>query len=115
MLHALRVIALAVLLSSRPMRLRRIFVKFSGLVVIAICHLRFLKVQLPARNNTPLSEPFRKVTKWCGECLQKVPSNDRHRDAVLSRVRDPRASVLGERAVTEVGPHAAPKEQQRDT
>jgi hypothetical protein len=43
MLHSLRVIALAVLLSGSPMRLRRIFVKFSGLVVIAIRHMTFLK------------------------------------------------------------------------
>jgi hypothetical protein len=82
MLHALRVIALAVLLSGRPMRLRRIFVKFSGFVVIVICHVKFHKVQLPAPNNTPFSEPFPKVTKWCNEYLRKVPSNngycDRH-------------------------------------
>jgi hypothetical protein len=30
-----------VLLSRSPMRLRRIFVKFSGFVVIVICHVRF--------------------------------------------------------------------------
>jgi hypothetical protein len=77
MLHALRVIALAVLLSGRPMRLRRIFVKFRGFVVIAICHARFHKFSSPAPNNTPFSEPFLKVTKWCDEYSQKVPSNDR--------------------------------------
>jgi hypothetical protein len=44
MLHALCVIALAVLLSGGTVRLCRIFVKFSGFVVIAIRHVRFLKV-----------------------------------------------------------------------
>jgi hypothetical protein len=43
MLHSLRVIALAVLLSRSPMRLRRIFVKLGSLVVIAIRHMTFLK------------------------------------------------------------------------
>jgi hypothetical protein len=75
MLHALRVIALAVLLSGRPMRLRCIFVKFSGFVVIGICHVRFHKFSSPAPNNTPFSEPFLKVTKWCNEYLQKGDSD----------------------------------------
>jgi hypothetical protein len=43
MLHALCVIALAVLLSGGTVRLCRIFVKFGGFVVIAIRHVRFLE------------------------------------------------------------------------
>src|ERR1700727_1159946 len=35
---------------------------------------RFLKIQLPAPNNMPDSNPFPKVTEWCDEHLQKVPS-----------------------------------------
>jgi hypothetical protein len=34
-------IAFAMLLSSGPMRLRRLFVKFSSFVVIGICHVQF--------------------------------------------------------------------------
>ena len=43
MLHALGVIALAVLISGGAVRLCRIFVKFGGFVVIVIRHFRFLK------------------------------------------------------------------------
>jgi hypothetical protein len=39
MFPALRVIATAVLFSGSPVRLCRIFVKFSGFVVIGICHV----------------------------------------------------------------------------
>jgi hypothetical protein len=39
MLHALGVIALAVLFSGSAVRLCRIVVKFGGFVVIAICHI----------------------------------------------------------------------------
>ena len=73
MLHTLCVIALAVLFSGSPVRLCRIFVEFSGFVVIIICHSGS-KVQLPARTNTRDSSPFLKVTEWCDEDLQKVPS-----------------------------------------
>jgi hypothetical protein len=43
MLHALCVIALAVLISGGAVRLCSIFVKFGGFVVIAVRHVRFLK------------------------------------------------------------------------
>jgi hypothetical protein len=43
MLHALCVIALAVLLSGGTVRFCRVFVEFGGFVVIAVRHLRFLK------------------------------------------------------------------------
>ena len=39
MLYALGMIAFAVLFSGGPVRLCRIFVKFSGFVVIVICHV----------------------------------------------------------------------------
>jgi hypothetical protein len=43
MLHALCVIALAVLISGGAVRLCSIFVEFGGFVVIAIRHVKFLK------------------------------------------------------------------------
>jgi hypothetical protein len=43
MLHALCMIALAVLLSGSAVRLCSVFVKFGSLVVIAVCHVRFLE------------------------------------------------------------------------
>jgi hypothetical protein len=43
MLHALCVIALAVLISGGAVRLCSGFVKFGGFVVIAVRHVRFLK------------------------------------------------------------------------
>src|ERR1700678_4210722 len=43
MLHALCLIALAVLLSGGTVRFCRVFVEFGGFVVIAVRHLRFLK------------------------------------------------------------------------
>jgi hypothetical protein len=42
MLHALCVIALAVLISGGAVRLCSVFVKFGGFVVIAVRHVRFL-------------------------------------------------------------------------
>jgi hypothetical protein len=39
MLHALCVIALAMLFGGGPVRLCCIFVKFSGFVVIVVCHV----------------------------------------------------------------------------
>jgi hypothetical protein len=66
MLHALCVIALAVLIGGSAVGLCSVFVKFGGFVVIAVSHVRFLKIQLPARDNTTDSRPFPDVTEWCG-------------------------------------------------
>jgi hypothetical protein len=46
-------------------------VKFSGFVVIAICHVKLHKFSSPAPNNLPDSEPFLGVTEWCDRHLQK--------------------------------------------
>jgi hypothetical protein len=43
MLHALCMIALAVLLSGGAVRLCSVFMKFGGFVVIVVCHVMFLK------------------------------------------------------------------------
>jgi hypothetical protein len=51
MLHALGVIAFAVLFSSGPMRLRCILVKFGGFVVIVICHLGSIRSAPSAQQH----------------------------------------------------------------
>jgi hypothetical protein len=55
MLHALCVIAFAVLLSGSPVRLCCIFVQFSGFVVIVVCHVSFHKFssQRATTHRTP--------------------------------------------------------------
>jgi hypothetical protein len=79
MLHALCVIAFAVLFSSGPVRLGRIFVKFSGFVVLVICHVGSLSSAPSAQQHAGL-QPVPNVTEWCDEDLQKVPSKSWYRD-----------------------------------
>jgi hypothetical protein len=57
MLHALSVIALAVLLSGSAMRLCSVFVKFGSFVVIAVRHLGFLKFS--SQRSTTYQTPCR--------------------------------------------------------
>jgi hypothetical protein len=54
MLHALCVIALAVLFSGGSVRLCRIFVKFGGFVVIVICHTGSIASAPSAQQHTGL-------------------------------------------------------------
>jgi len=70
MLHALCVIAFAVLFSSGPVRLCCIFVKFSGFVVIEICHVGSISSAPSAQQHAGL-QPVPKVTEWCDEDLQE--------------------------------------------
>ena len=58
MLHALGMIALAVLFRGSPVRLSRIFMKFGGFVVIAICHVKAPWVQPSGRTNRPGADLF---------------------------------------------------------
>ena len=61
---ALRVIAFAVVFIRSPVKLCGMFVKFSGFVVIAVCH-RGSWVQPSGRTNRPDANPFPEVTEWC--------------------------------------------------
>ena len=79
MLHALCVIAFAVLFSGSPVGLCCIFVKFSGFVVIVICHVGSLSSAPSAQQHAGL-QPVPNVTEWCDEDLQKVPSKSWCRD-----------------------------------
>jgi hypothetical protein len=67
MLHALCVIALAVLFSGGTMRLCRIFVKFSGFVVIVVCHVGSISSAPSAQQHAGLrAVPKRHEMVWCG-------------------------------------------------
>jgi hypothetical protein len=79
MLQTLGVIAFAMLFSGGPVRLCRIFVKFSGFVVIAICHVGSIGSAPSARQHAGL-QPVPKVTEWCDEDWRKVPSRCWYRD-----------------------------------
>jgi hypothetical protein len=79
MLQALCVIAFAVLFGGGPVRLCCIFVKFSGFVVIVICHVGSMSSAPSAQQHAGL-QPVPKVTEWCDEDLQKVPSKSWYRD-----------------------------------
>jgi hypothetical protein len=70
MLHALCVIAFAVLFSGSPVGLCCIFVKFSGFVVIVICHVGSLSSAPSAQQHAGL-QPVPRVTEWCDKDLQK--------------------------------------------
>ena len=54
MLHALCVIAFAVLFSGGPVRLCCIFVKFSGFIVIVICHVGSMSSAPSAQQHAGL-------------------------------------------------------------
>ena len=67
MLHALSVIASAVLLSGSPVRLCCIFVKFSGFVVIVVCHVRSISSAPSAQQHAGLGAvPKSHLMVWCG-------------------------------------------------
>ena len=71
MLHALCMIAFGVLFSGGPVRLCCIFVKFSGFVVIGVCHVGSISSAPSAHQHAGL-QPVPKVTEWCDEDLQDV-------------------------------------------
>ena len=67
MLHALCVIALAVLFSGGTVRLCRIFVKFSGFVVIVVCHVGSINSAPSAQQHAGLrAVPKSHGMVWCG-------------------------------------------------
>jgi hypothetical protein len=74
MLPALYVIALSVLFSGGPVRLCRIFVKFSGFVVIGVCHVGSISSAPSAQQSAGLRAVPRSHGMVC-EGLQNVPSN----------------------------------------
>lgn len=79
MLHALGVIAFAVLFSGGPVRLCCIFVKFSGFVVIVICHVGSMS-SAPSAQQHAGPQPVPKSHGMVCEDLQKVPSKCWYRD-----------------------------------
>ena len=74
MLPALCVIALSVLFRGGPVRLCRIFVKFSGFVVIGVCHVGSISAAPSAQQPAGLRAVPRSHGMVC-EGLQNVPSN----------------------------------------
>jgi hypothetical protein len=96
MLHPLRVIALAVLLGGRPMRLRRGFVKLGGFVVIGIRHVKFLKFSSQRATTRRSRSRSGKSRNGAMSIGRKFHHTIGIATAVLSRVREPRALVLGE-------------------
>jgi hypothetical protein len=82
-----------VLLSSSPMRLRCIFVKFSGFVVIVICHVRFLKFSSQRATTRGSRSRSGKSRNGAISICRKFHQTIGIATAVLSRVRDPRAFV----------------------
>lgn len=67
MLHALCVIALAVLFSGGTVRLCRIFVKFSGFVMIVVCHVGSISSAPSAQQHAGLrAVPKSHGMVWCG-------------------------------------------------
>src|ERR1700682_437091 len=67
MLHALCVIALAVLFSGGTVGLCRIFVKFSGFVVIVVCHVGSISSAPSAQQHAGLrAVPKSHGMVWCG-------------------------------------------------
>src|ERR1700704_4893079 len=67
MLHALCVIALAMLFSGGTVRLCRIFVKFSGFVVIVVCHVGSISSAPSAQQHAGLRPvPKSHGMVWCG-------------------------------------------------
>jgi hypothetical protein len=85
MLHALCVIALAVLFSGGTVRHCRIFVKFSGFVVIVVCHVGSISSAPSAQQHAGL----RAVSKrhgmvWCGAESSIKPAVSRPRGPVLA-------------------------------
>ena len=67
MLHALCVIALAVLFSGGTVRLCRIFVKFSGFVMIVVCHVGSISSAPSAQQHAGLRPvPKSHGMVWCG-------------------------------------------------
>jgi hypothetical protein len=75
MLPALCVIALAVLLSGGSVRPCRIFVKFSGFVVIVVCHVGSISSAPSAQQHAELRAVPKSHGMVC-EDLQKVSSDE---------------------------------------
>ena len=74
MLRALCVIALSVLFSGGPVRLCCIFVKFSGFVVIGVCHVGSIS-SAPSAQQPPGLRAVPGSHRMVCEGLQSVPSN----------------------------------------
>src|SRR3981189_419302 len=108
MLHALCVIALAMLFSGGTVRLCRIFVKFSGFVVIVVCHVGSISSAPSAQQHAGLRPvPTSHGMVWCGFAESSIKPH-RYRDrgvpspqTVIHRVAERRE--MGEEFTQQLG------------